>query len=142
MKNYKQLKVIAILAVVICFGIAAIKPPVNEDFKNLQVLPKNIHTDTLDKIMESFTIGLKVDCKYCHVSGTTNKMEYEKDDKPEKEIARLMIRMNMDINKKYFHFTDDEKEKDNLTVTQLLQPVTCFTCHRGEPRPVDSLATR
>jgi Photosynthetic reaction centre cytochrome C subunit len=142
MKNYKQLKVVAFLSIVVCIGIAAIKPPVSQDFKNLQVLPKNIHKDTLDKIMESFVTALDVTCKYCHVSDAGNKMEYEKDDKSEKEIARLMIRMNLDINKKYFHFADDETEKEKLTVTQLLQPVTCFTCHRGEPRPVDTLTIR
>ncbi|HMI77414.1 MAG TPA: c-type cytochrome [Ferruginibacter sp.] len=142
MKNYKKIKVVSILAIFICIGIAAVKPPAHEDFKNLQILLKNIHKDTLDKIMDSFTVGLNVDCKYCHVSDATNKMEYEKDDKPEKEIARLMIRMNIDINKNYFHFNDDEKEKAKLTATQLLRPVTCYTCHRGEARPVDSLTIK
>ncbi len=143
MKYYKQLKVVVILSAIVCIGIAAMDPPViNADFKNLQVLPKNIHKDTLDKIMDGFCAGLNVDCKYCHSSDATGKMEYEKDDRSEKEIARLMIRMNMEINKNYFHFNDDDKEKEKLTATQLLQPVTCYTCHRGEPRPVDTVTTR
>ena len=51
------------------------------------------------------------------------------DDKPEKEITRNMMRMTMDINKKYFQF--------NETVTaEQVQAVTCFTCHRGEPMPI------
>jgi hypothetical protein len=140
MRTYKKLKVLAVLTAFICIGIAAVKPPARNDFKNLQVLPKNIHEDTLDKIMDSFTNGLGVNCKYCHVENKTiHKMEFEKDDKPEKDIARLMIRMNIDINKKYFHF----EEKEETDTVKLLKPVTCFTCHRKEPRPaVDSLFKR
>ena len=139
MKSYKKFKVIAVLAAFIYIGIAAVKPPSNDKFKNLQVLPKNISEDSLDKIMDSFTNGLGVNCKYCHVHNKTpDKMEFEKDDKPEKEIARLMLRMTIDINKKYFHFNEEEKAD-----TILLRPVTCFTCHRKEPRPVmDSLMNR
>ena len=140
MRTYKKIKVITILCAFICIGIAAIKPPVNDKFKNLQVLPKNISEDSLDKIMDVFTNGLGVNCKYCHVENKgTYKMEFEKDDKSEKEIARLMLRMTFDINKKYFHFNEEEK-MDSV----MLQPVTCFTCHRKEPRPVfaDSLVNR
>ncbi len=133
MKSYKKFKVIAVLAAFIYIGIAAVKPPSNDKFKNLQVLPKNISEDSLDKIMDSFSNGLGVNCKYCHVHNkTTDNMEFEKDDRPEKEIARLMIRMTIDINKKYFHFNEAEK----VDTTIMLQPVTCFTCHRKVPRPV------
>ncbi len=132
MKNYKKIKVLSILSLFICFGIAAVKPTVKEEFKNLQVLPKTISADSLDRIMDRFTNGLGVNCKYCHVENKVTKlMEFEKDDKSEKEIARLMLRMTFDINKKYFHFNEAAK-----TDTVLLQPVTCFTCHRKEPRPV------
>jgi hypothetical protein len=44
--------------------------------------------------------------------------------------------MNIDINKNYFHFNLEDKEKEKLTATQLLQPVTCYTCHRGSPQPL------
>ena len=137
MNSYKKLKVLAVLAVFIFIGIAATKQPVNKEFKNLQVLPKNITADSLDKIMDGFTAGLGVNCGYCHVyNNAIYKMEFEKDDKPEKEIARKMILMTMDINTKYFQY--------NETVTaDQVQAVTCFTCHKREPRPaIDSLAKK
>ena len=137
MNSYKKLKVLAVLAVFIFIGIAAVKQPVNEQFKNLQVLPKNITTDSLDKIMDEFTVSLGVDCKYCHYRDKkADSLIYDSDDKSEKEIARNMMRMTMDINKKYFQF--------NETVTaEQVQAVTCFTCHKREPRPaIDSLAKK
>ena len=129
MKSYKKLKVLAVLSIFTFIGIAAVKQPVNEKFKNLQVLPKDITTDSLDAIMDGFTQMLGVDCKYCHVRDKkADTLMFDKDDKPEKEIARKMMRMTMDINKNYFQF--------NETVTaDQVQAVTCFTCHRKEPVP-------
>ena len=132
MRSFKKIKVIVALTVLIFIGIAAIKPPVNDKYKNLKVLPKDITEDSLDAIMDRFTNGLGVNCKYCHVHDkATDSMHFEKDDKSEKEIARLMLRMTFDINKRYFHFNEGEKV-DSV----LLKPVTCYTCHRGEARPV------
>lgn len=129
MTSIRKLKVTAVLAVFVLVGIAAVKQPVNEKFKNLQVLPKNITTDSLDKIMDDFNVQLGVDCKYCHVRDKkADTLMFDKDDKSEKEIARNMMRMTMDINKKYFQF--------NETVTaEQVQAVNCFTCHRGQPMP-------
>ena len=127
MKSFKKLKVIAVLSAFIFIGIAAVKQPVNNEFKNLQVLPKNITADSLDKIMDSFNSGLGVNCKFCHAENNQlHKMEFEKDDKPEKEIARKMMLMTMDINKNYFQFNEE------VTAAQV-QAVTCYTCHKGEP---------
>ncbi|MEO6541365.1 MAG: c-type cytochrome [Ferruginibacter sp.] len=129
MKNYSQLKVIGILTAFIVIGIAAVKQPANEKFKNLQVLPKNISTDSLDKIMDGFNEMLGVDCKYCHTRDKkADTLMFDKDDKSEKEIARNMMRMTADINKRYFQF--------NETVTaEQVQAVTCYTCHKGNPMP-------
>ena len=129
MRSFKKINVISVLAAFIFVGIAAVKQPVNEKFKNLQVLPKNISADSLDKIMDGFTVNMGVDCKYCHVRDKkADSLIFYSDDKPEKEIARNMMRMTMDINKKYFQF--------NETITaEQVQAVTCFTCHRGEPMP-------
>lgn len=129
MKPYKKLKVILGLAIFICFGIAAVKQPRNEKFKNLQVLPQNITEDSLDKIMDGFTVSLGVNCNYCHVKDKkADALIFDKDDKPEKEITRNMMRMTMDINKNYFQF--------NETVTaEQVQAVTCYTCHKGQPIP-------
>lgn len=128
MISFKKLKVIAALSAFVFIGIAAVDEPVNEEFKNLQVLPKNITADSLDKIMDGFNAGLGVTCKFCHVENNQlHKMEFEKDAKPEKEIARKMMLMTMDINKNYFQFNEE------VTAAQV-QAVTCYTCHKGEPR--------
>ena len=129
MISFKKIKVLSVLAAFVFIGIAAVKQPVNENFKNLQVLPKNITTDSLDKIMDAFNVQLGVDCKFCHVKDKkADSLIFDKDDKPEKEITRKMMRMTMDINKKYFQFNEE------VTAAQV-QAVTCYTCHKGHPIP-------
>ncbi len=131
MKTKKQIIVIAALASFVLLGVAAVKHPApNTDrFKNLQVLPKNISEDSLDKIMDGFCANLNVDCKYCHVHDKkADSMIWHTDDKPEKEITRNMMRMTADINEKYFHFNEDVKASE-------VQAVTCYTCHHGNPMP-------
>ena len=129
MISFTKLKVLSVLAAFVFIGIAAVKQPVNTEFKNLQVLPKNITSDSLDRIMDGFNASLKVDCKFCHVKDkNSDALIMEKDDKPEKEIARNMMRMTMDINKKYFQFNEE------VTAAQV-QAVTCYTCHKGQPIP-------
>lgn len=128
MKSYKKLLALAALFVFVFTGIAAIEEPAGE-FKNLQVLPKNITEDSLGKIMDGFNASLKVDCGFCHVKDkNSSALIMEKDDKPEKEITRNMMRMTMDINKNYFQFNE------NVNANQV-QAVTCYTCHKGQPIP-------
>jgi Photosynthetic reaction centre cytochrome C subunit len=128
MRSYKKLTALAALFVLFFTAIAAIEEPAGE-FKNLQVLPKNITHDSLDKIMDGFNASLKVDCGFCHVKDkNSNVLIMEKDDKPEKEITRNMMRMTMDINKKYFQFNEEAAAKN-------IEAVTCYTCHKGHPIP-------
>ena len=127
-RNKKLITVTAILAFVF-IGLAAFEEPAAGDFKNLQVLPKNIRPDSLDKIMDGFNESLGVNCTFCHAEDKQTKlMEAEKDSKPEKEITRNMMRMTMDINKNYFQFNEEVNAKQ-------VQAVTCFTCHKGVPIP-------
>lgn len=130
MRSYKKLKVVAVLAVFVFAGIAAVKQPERNDrFKNLQVLPKNITEDSLDKIMDGFNADLGVDCKYCHKHDKkADTLIFDNDDKSEKEIARNMMRMTMDINKKYFQFNETVQAEQ-------VQAVTCYTCHKEKPMP-------
>ncbi|MFP5265466.1 MAG: c-type cytochrome [Blastocatellia bacterium] len=86
---------------------------VEQDKKNIQVL-KGLPADRLTPIMFAFKTALGVDCTYCHV-----KDQWEKDDKPAKQIARKMIGITRDANAKLGS----------------AGRVTCFTCHRGQPRP-------
>jgi len=119
-------------------------------FKNLQILPKDISKDDLDSVMHHFTASLNVKCNFCHVrNNETNKMDFAKDDKPEKLIARKMMLMSIDINTKYFKDIEEEmsKEKDHDmsdtnrikidgdSVRNMLSYVTCYTCHRGDAHP-------
>ena len=129
MRSFRKVKVIAALAIFVFIGMAAVKQPVNNNFKNLQVLPKNITADSLDKIMDGFNAMLGVNCKYCHYKDkTADTLIFDRDDKPEKEIARKMMRMTMDINKNYFQFNE------TVTAAQV-QAVTCYTCHKGAVIP-------
>ena len=84
-----------------------------QKYKNIQLL-KGIPSERLTKIMFSFKASLGVDCTYCHI-----KDQFEKDDKPAKQVARKMIQLVRDTNTKLGSMTH----------------VTCFTCHRGQTRP-------
>jgi tetratricopeptide (TPR) repeat protein len=99
-----------------------------DKFKNLKILPKDITKDQLDKIMDSFTEGLGVNCEFCHVRDEqTNKMEFDLDQKTAKSKARIMLQMTMDINKKYL--SQLSQFSDNII------QVECITCHRGNKMP-------
>ncbi|MBC7850738.1 MAG: c-type cytochrome [Chitinophagaceae bacterium] len=129
MVAYKKLVVISSLALAVVISIAASSPPA-EPKRNLKVLPKNISAEDLDKVMDNFKDALGVKCNFCHApqKDDPNKMDFASDAKPEKEIARDMMRMTTKINKKYFNVKPG-KDKEALP------PVTCATCHHGKPHP-------
>ena len=87
-------------------------------FKNLRILPKDISEHDLDSVMHIFTASLGVKCNFCHVRNEeAKKMDFASDNKPEKEIARKMMLMAIDINKNYFrnlekHDMDHDMDKD------------------------------
>jgi len=120
----------------ICFmllAVAATTPPQEPHAKNLKVLPKNISHDDLDKIMDGFKASLGVKCNFCHAQSKepgSDKLDFALDEKPEKEIARKMLRMTAKINKKYFSFNKDANGV-------MIPSVECMTCHRGKPHPND-----
>jgi hypothetical protein len=112
-------------------------------YKNLHILPKDISHDDLDSVMHHFTAALGVKCNYCHVKNIeTDKMEFAKDDKPEKLIARKMMLMAIDINKNHFQQIEEALDSgkmvmpaDTSAVSYMLKYVTCYTCHHGDPHP-------
>lgn len=139
--------VIACIAGILMFQAFTINPqPV---FKNLKILPKDISKNDLDTVMHHFTASLNVKCNFCHVKNeATQKMEFDKDDKPEKRIARKMMLMAIDINTKYFKEIEEEMSKeddhdmpdkmlnlDSQPVNNMLSYVICYTCHHGEAHP-------
>src|SRR5437660_8693617 len=100
-----------------------------DSFTNLKVLPKTIDRATLLATMRGFAMALGVRCNYCHVNrpGAPDSLEFAKDDKRPKKVARVMMHMVMHINEEHLH---DVPERP-----QPLLEVRCATCHRGVARP-------
>lgn len=82
-------------------------------YRNIQIL-KGVPAAQLQQVMALFTGSLGVKCSHCHTN------QFDKDDKPAKQTARLMIKMVFDINKGTFGGRD---------------AITCYSCHRGKPNP-------
>jgi len=124
----------AIVSVIFLAACAAIsqqkaQAPVadNLQFHNLQVLPPNITHDELIATMRGIARSLGTKCNHCHVAnapGSEEEFDFAKDAKPEKKVARTMLRMVRDVNANYVS-----------KVNAHGQTVTCFTCHRGHTVP-------
>jgi Photosynthetic reaction centre cytochrome C subunit len=135
---HNQKKVI--LTVIISFAVMATAATItaSKKYKNLKVLPQDISEKKLDSIMDSYTKALKVSCEFCHVPPKKdmlsitpiNNEPYFSLDNEMKENARRMMRMTIEINKKYFYF-------DSIVKPEYLNVVQCNTCHRGNPYPVN-----
>jgi hypothetical protein len=100
------------------------------EFHNLKVLPKNISSKMLQGIMiDEFEDALGVGCGFCHGEQPgSHRPDYASDAKPEKAIARAMMRMTINLNKKYFLV-----KKPAIGDPALV--ITCNTCHHGQPHP-------
>lgn len=98
------------------------------DSGNLKVLPANITEEQLDSVMDHFKTSLGVKCSFCHaMDPDTSKgrhLDFASDAKPEKEVARNMMRMTAYLNANYFN-------PEHSTQADTLKTVMCFTCHRG-----------
>jgi hypothetical protein len=121
-------------------------PAAQSEFKNLQVLPKNISHDELIETMRGFTRSLGVKCGACHVvTATEPKMEFDfpNDSKEEKRIARVMIQMTQQINGAWLERVEaaeavkGEEAKREALAGAPEEPVrvSCWTCHRGKEEP-------
>jgi hypothetical protein len=127
--KYKKITVIVGVIAFVVIGMAASKPP--EHFKNLKVLPKNISGKQLDKVMDEFKAALGVKCTFCHAQSKDNprNLDFASDEKPEKHIARKMIKMANKINKKFF------KSKSKYGDEDAVMEIHCVTCHHGDAHP-------
>jgi len=97
---------------------------------NLQILPKDISTDDLMKLMRGYSQALGVHCNFCHeVDQQTHRPNFAADTKPEKGSARTMIAMTQEINAKFMSQIHDPD------ATPADKSVTCATCHRGNSMP-------
>src|ERR1700712_629093 len=124
--------VIASMAVIVTSAVAFTAPaPPDNGYKNLKILPKDISHEKLGKIMHEFNDALGVKCGFCHAASKDTAMhhpDFASDDKPEKSIARSMMKMTVKINKKYF-------EAKHPFIGDSTLSVTCITCHHGSPHP-------
>jgi Photosynthetic reaction centre cytochrome C subunit len=116
----------------VSISVAAIQPDKNKsgEFKNLKVLPQDISSKDLNKIMvDEFQDDLGISCNFCHAENKeTHKPDYTSDAKPEKEIARAMMKMTIGINQQYFGIEHPMIGDSSLAIT-------CATCHHGQPHP-------
>ena len=120
------------------FGVACVamqqqKSQIRADqgqFHNLKVLPQNITHDELVATMRGFARALGTKCDHCHAAapaGSKEQLDFPSDAKPEKKVARVMIRMARSINREYISKLDKRADKADR--------VACITCHRGHVQP-------
>jgi len=131
MKNNRKILLPIILALPITIAAATgSSRQTDEQFTNLKVLPKDISPKDLNKIMVSdFEDALGVGCNFCHAPGKTEgELDYASDAKPEKNIAREMMRITLGTNKKFFHVKHPAIGSNALVVN-------CNTCHNGVAFP-------
>lgn len=103
------------------------KEPAETVFKDIKTL-KGVPAGRVLAIMNmGYGQSLGVSCTHCHTAG-----EWDKSDKPQKEITREMSRMAATINKELL------PKIANLDSKQ--PTVNCTTCHRGEVKPALNLA--
>ena len=129
----------SISTIVFCFALLIGSRPVSaqlpDKFTNLKVLAKDISKDELISVMRGFSQSLGVRCEHCHVdddTSTPKRVDFASDEKKEKKIARVMMKMASEINGSL------------LPKTGIQSPaqVRCVTCHHGLARPetlVDAL---
>ena len=97
------------------------------DFENLQVLPKDISKDRLNTIMKSWNQALGVRCNFCHVGekgAPLSTYDFVSDDNKHKNDTREMVKLVRAINNDHLAEMSGGK-----------QVVNCRTCHGGLPVP-------
>ena len=93
--------------------------------ENVQVLT-GISLKELRAEMTMMSDALDVKCTHCHVQG-----DFASDGNRNKVIARKMLQMTRSLNELYFTGAP-------ATEGTTLGHVTCFTCHRGSAKPINT----
>jgi hypothetical protein len=106
-------------------------PP--DSLVNVQVIPKTTPVMQVVGQMRNITGALGVRCQFCHVGegNALERFDFASDEKRTKLVARQMMRMVGEINRRL----DTIPQRGSPAI-----PVTCNTCHRGLSRPI-ALAT-
>ena len=100
--------------------------------KKTKVIPRSAAPDELRSAMMMMVRGLGTRCITCHVGKEPDDLttfDFQSDAKQNKLNARLMLRMQNDINEKTL-----PKVKPDPPDTDKAQ-VTCFTCHQKQLKP-------
>ena len=121
------LSLLAILEV----ATAAQQPFPPKTFQNLQVMPKAASAAEVIDAMKGFTRALGVRCQFCHVGEEglpLEKFDFVSDAKPQKTIARNMMRMLADITRQ----VDAAKPAEPGSTAPR---ATCYSCHHGQLKP-------
>jgi hypothetical protein len=88
--------------------------------KNIKVLT-GMPQSQLIPVMNFMAASLGRRCNFCHVNNQ-GQWDFAADTKPEKNTAREMIKMVLDVHKQNFPGASE---------------ISCFTCHRGQEHPVN-----
>jgi len=97
---------------------AAPEKTAEQVYKNIQVF-QGLPASELRSTMQFFADSLGVQCTFCHA------FPFDADVKPQKAMARRMVKMVFAINKDTFNGRPQ---------------VNCYTCHRGSSRPDSALS--
>jgi hypothetical protein len=96
---------------------------------NVQVFPRTTPVIDVVGAMRNMSAGLGVRCQFCHVGEEgmpLARFDFAKDEKRPKVVARQMMRMVQEINRRLD--TIPGREANGLQVE-------CATCHRGVNKP-------
>jgi len=101
--------------------------------RNLKVFPKGTTQADILPTMRAFEGALGVECGYCHVWAGAGQPgnDFASDFKPQKDIARAMLRMVTAANEQI----QAGVAQTGVRTGDAVQKVTCATCHRGKPIP-------
>jgi hypothetical protein len=98
---------------------------------NLKVIATSTPVQQVVGMMRNFTFELGVRCQYCHVGEEgmpLARFDFASDQKRTKQVARQMMLMVQEINRRV-----DTMPVGPQGVAEI--QVTCETCHRGVSRP-------
>jgi len=98
---------------------------------NTKVFPRTTPVMQVVGAMRNITGALGVRCQFCHVGEEgmpLDRFDFAKDEKRSKLVARQMMLMVQEINRRIDTLPEHGHPGPNLQVT-------CATCHRGVSRP-------
>ena len=130
--------VLALVAVFTTVAPAALRAQAPHKFPpdslvNVKVFPKNTPVPQVLGAMRNFSGDLGVRCTFCHVGEEgkpLDSFDFAKDDKRTKLVARQMMLMLAEVNRRL-----DTIPRTGTPAAAPAVQATCATCHRGVSRP-------